>query len=323
MSNINFWLNGELRDVHPTRVDAVPVAECNLRCEHCLWEHDIKSPKDGNTWDCHADQIAKWRVPVVYAGRTLTKRGELFIEKCLSKDISIGIVDNGYTIMRREDLLPKYTHINISLDGDSEAHDRQRRKIGSFDTAWNTILRLKTLGYDPVVSTAFSPWSFDGWNEFEARLRDFDVPVSVALVLAYPETAKRGSVIFTDEKLVRKGFDTLLSGIPKLINLYDLEFVRILRDSLKEFSWTPSDAGDSLIAETSNGSSIVYYPDSVTTTSNVVLHWDAQFYLPWGKKYLKYGEFSHEHGEKVNALNKQELELWNPLLAHADPSLTA
>ncbi len=315
MTHMDLWLQGQLYDVQPARVDAVPVAECNLRCEHCFWPHGIKSPKDNINWGIHADQIAKWDVPVVYAGRILTKRGERFIEKCLARDIPIGIVDNGYTIMRREDLLPRYAHINISLDGAPEAHDRQRRKVGSFDHAWNTILRLKALGYDPIVSTAFSPWSFDDWSEFEARLRDFDVPVSVALVLAYPETVKRGSVIFTDRKSVRKGFETLLSGIPKLINLYNLEFVRILRDSLREFSWAPSDAGDSLYAETPNGSRIIYYPDSVTTTSSVMLYWDAQFYLPWGKQFLKYDEFSPEHGEKVNALNRQELELWYPVLA--------
>lgn len=315
MTHMDLWLRGELRDVQPTRVDAVPVAECNLKCEHCFWPHGIKSPKDGIVWGPHADQIAKWNVPVVYAGRTLTKRGESFIDECLARDIPIGIVDNGYTIMRREDLLPRYAHINISLDGAPEAHDRQRRKVGSFDDAWNTILRLRALGYDPIVSTAFSPWSYDGWSEFEARLRDFDVPMSVTLVLAYPETAKRGSVIFTDKKSVRKGFETLLSGIPKLINLYDLEFVRILGDSLREFSWAPSDDGDSLCADTPNGSRIIYYPDSVITTSTVVLYWDAQFYLPWRKQFLKYGEFSPEHGEQVNALNRQELELWTPVLA--------
>jgi len=260
------------------------------------------------------DHIAKLDVPVNYAGRTLAKRGERFIEECFARDIPLGIIDNGHTILRREDFLPKYTHINISLDGSPEAHDRQRRKVGSFDTAWKTILRLKALGYDPIVSTAFSPFSFDGWSEFEARLRDHDVPMSAVLVLAYPETAKRGSVIFTDDKSVRKGFDTLLDGIPKLINLYDLEFVRILRDTLKEFSWAPSDAGDSLTAETPNGSRIIYYPDSVIATSNVVLHWDGEFYSAWGKKFLKVKEFSPLHKEQVNALNRQELELWTPVL---------
>ncbi len=323
MTQIKQWLKGELCAVQPTRVDAVPVAECNLKCEHCFWPHGMKSPKDGDVWDRHTDQIAKWDVPTVYAGRTLTKRGERFIEECLVRDIPVGIVDNGYTIWRREDLLPRYAHINISLDGAPEAHDRQRRKAGSFDTAWKTILRLKALGYDPVVSTAFSPWSFDGWNELEARLKDYDVPMSVSLVLAYPETAKRGTVVFTDKKLVRKGFETLLSGTAKLINLYDREYITILRDILKGFPWMLSDTGDSLVADTPNGSRLVYYPDSVSTLSNVILLWDGDFHLPWGKRFLRLKDFSPTHREQVNALNRQELELWAPVLAHADPSLTA
>ncbi len=323
MTLIEQWLKGELRSLQPTRVDAVPVAECNLKCEHCFWPHGIKSPKDGNVWGSHANQIAKWSVPVVYAGRTLTKRGERFIEECLTRDISVGIVDNGYTIWRREDLLPRYAHINISLDGAPEVHDRQRQKVGSFDTAWNTILRLKAQGYDPIVSAAFSPWSFDGWSELEARLREHDVPMSVSLVLAFPETAKRGTVTFTDRKLVRKGFETLLSGTPKLVNLYDRGHITILRDFLKELSWELSDTGDSLVAETENGSRLVYYPDSVSTLGSVILFWDGEYYLPWGMNRLRLSEYSPWHGEQVNALNRQELELWAPVLAHADPSLTA
>ncbi|MBP7811449.1 MAG: hypothetical protein KA054_01240 [Candidatus Moranbacteria bacterium] len=314
MTHIEQWLQGQLRIVQPTRVDAVPVAECNLTCEHCFWPHGIRSPKDGNVWDRHADQIAKWGVPVVYAGRTLTKRGERFIEACLSRDIPIGIVDNGYTLLRREDLLPRYTHINISLDGAPEAHDRQRQKAGSFDTAWNTILALKAEGYDPIVSSAFSPWSFEGWDELEMRLRDHDVPMSVTLVLAFPETAKRGTVTFVDKKSVRKGFETLLSGIPKLIHLYGREFVIILKDLLKELAWKPSGTGDSLVADTPNGSKMVYYPDSVITLANVILLWDGEFYLAWGKERLRLTDYSLEHGEQVNALNKQELELWGSIL---------
>lgn len=314
MNPIKKWLRGELRSLEPTRVDAVPVAECNLECEHCFWPHGITSPRDGNSWGAHADRIAEWGVPVTFAGRILSKRGERFIEECFSRNIPLGIVDNGYTILRREDFLSRYTHINISLDGAPEAHDRQRGKTGAFDHAWATIQRLKTLGYDPIVSTAFSPFSFDGWSEFETRLADYDVPMSVALVLAYPETVKRGLVNFTDDDSVKRGFEKLLGGIPKLINLYDLEFVRILRDSLREFSWAPSDAGDSLTTVTPNGSRIVYYPDSATTVANTVLYWDGEFYLTWGKDFLKREEFSPTHGEQVNALNKRELELWNPVL---------
>lgn len=313
MTLIEAWLRGEIRDVSPVRVDAVPVAECNLRCEHCLWPHGVRSPK-GYSWNNHVDQIGYWGTPVVYAGRTLTKRGESFIEECLKRDIPIGIVDNGHTIMRRTDFLPRYSHINISIDGDREAHDRQRRSVGSFDTAWDTILRLKALGYDPIVSTAFSPWSFHGWSNLEDRLRDHDVPMSVALVVAFPETAKRGTVVFTDRKTVERGFEQLVSGTPKLINLYGSEFVSQLRDILPEFSWAPSDTGDSLTAVTPNGSSIYYYPDSIATTGNVVLQWDGEFYVPWGKEYLRLSEFSSEHREKVNALNKRELELWAPML---------
>lgn len=313
MTAIERWLDGELCSLEPTRVDVIPVAECNLKCLHCLWPHGVCSPKGENSWEGQIAQIASWGAPVNYAGRTLAKRGERLIQDCFERNIPVGIIDNGYTILRREDFLPAYTHINISLDGGPEAHDRQRGKVGAFDAAWSTILRLKSLGYDPVVSTAFSPFSFDGWSELETLLRDNDVPMSVALVLAFPETARRGLATFASDKLVKKGFETLLEGIPKLISLYDLEFVWTLRDSLKEFSWSPSDAGDSLTTVTPNGSVIHYYPDSIVAASHAVLYWDGEFYLSWGKNLLKMSEFSLAHKEQVNALNRQELELWNSM----------
>jgi MoaA/NifB/PqqE/SkfB family radical SAM enzyme len=242
----------------------------------------------------------------------LAPRGERLIEECLTKGIPVGIIDNGYTLWRREDLLPRYTHINVSIDGAREAHDRQRGKEGAFRVAWDTIVRLKKLGYDPVVSTAFSPFSFAGWGEFEALLEDNDVPMSVALVLSFPETARRGLANFTSNELVKKGFDLLLGGIPKLINLYGPEYVGVLRNTLNEFAWSPSEDGDSLTAVTPNGSVIHYYPDSLVAASHAVLRWDGEIYFTWGKELLPMKEISPQLESEVRALNRQELALWNP-----------
>ncbi|HEX8994068.1 MAG TPA: hypothetical protein VF803_02340 [Candidatus Paceibacterota bacterium] len=313
MNQIELWLQGSVQEPSIMRVDAVPVAECNLKCEHCFWPHGVRSPKE-ETFTYAGEQIARWQAPVVYAGRTLTKRGERFIEACFNRDVPLGIVDNGYTIWRREDFLTHYSHINISLDGSPEAHDRQRRKKGAFDEAWGTILRLKQRGYDPIVSSAFSPYSFDGWGELEARLREHDIPMSVSLVLSYPETVKRGTVVLRSDQQVRKGFEVLLSGMPKLINLYDLAFVRALGNMLEEFTWVPSETGDSLMAKTHNGGQIVYRPDSVIATTETVFFWDGGFYLPWGKEYVKLDDFSPTHKEQLRALNARERAVWESIL---------
>lgn len=314
MNQIELWLQGSVQELNITRVDAIPVAECNLKCEHCFWPHGVRSPKDKNSFTNEAARIALWQAPVVYAGRTLTKRGERFIEACFDRDIPLGIVDNGYTIWRREDFLTRYSQINISLDGGPEAHDRQRAKTGAFAVAWETILRLKKLGYDPIVSSAFSPYSFDGWTELEARLREHDIPMSVSLVLSYPETVKRGTVILTSDRQIRRGFEVLLSGMPKLINLYDLSFVQALQDRLSDFVWVSSESGDSLVTQTRNGSQIVYRPDSVAATTEAVFYWDEEFYLPWGKEFIKLEEFSPMHKEQVRALNARELAIWTSIL---------
>lgn len=309
---IQKWLTGELCSLETMLVDAVPVAECNLECAHCFWPHQLRSPEDGETWEAQAEEIAGMNVPVVYAGRILNQRGERFIEECFRLGVPVGIVDNGYTIFRRPEFLPRYTHINISLDGAPAAHDRQRGKKGSFMVAWSAIMKLKSMGYDPIVSAAFSPISAPTWGELEAMLIEHDIPMSCSLVLPYPENQKveRGVITFAEGIEVERAFACLIEGMPKLVNLYDLRYVEMLKGILGKLRWEVAEAGDSLVAE-ANGSYVHYYPDSVVAAKDKVLRWDGKFYIPWGKGFIKEEELSPE---RLNELNKQELTVWNGLL---------
>jgi hypothetical protein len=268
----------------------------------------FKSIEDWSEAVVRIKQIGK---PLLYAGRLLTKAGTAFLRECVAQKVEFSIIDNGYTILNVPNFLSLYTDINISVDGWRDAHDMQRGKIGSFDKAWETILELKRQGFDPTVASAFSPLSFEGWEKFEDLLAMHDVPLSSTLVWSLPETAKRTANL-KDDRMVLKAFEKLMGGIPKLINLYAPEHVKVLSPILKELRWQVDQTdGDCLVANLENGTSILYRPPSVVAVGEIVLHWDGRFYTPptYGAKVPLDG-VNPSYFERIQSLNQEELVLW-------------
>lgn len=307
---IRNWLNANLNEMEPVRIVATIEAQCNLKCLHCYWSHDMGF-KSRSNWDEQIQKIKQMGLPLLYAGRMLTKAGPNFLRECVSQGVGFSIIDNGYTILNEPSFLPLYTGINISIDGWRDAHDKQRAKTGAFDRAWATILELKRQGFDPTVAAAYSPLSFEGWEKFEDLLATHDVPISSTLVWSLPETAKR-SAGFMSDLLVVKAFEKLMGGIPKLINLYAPEHIKLLWPILKEFSWKEDHVdGDCLVTTLDNGTTILYRPPSVVSVGEVVLHWDGEFYTPptYGEK-VPLKDVGPQYFHRIHKLNQEELLLW-------------
>lgn len=308
---INKWLQKALNAIDPIRIVATIEAQCNLKCLHCHWSHDMNH-KSVDDWSSAVNTIKQFDVPLLYAGRILTKAGTAFLSECLNQNLTFSIIDNGYTILTRPQFLHVYGNIDISIDGWRDAHDTQRGKNGSFDRAWNTILELKNQGFDPTVASAFSPISFRDWDRFEDMLSEHDVPLSSTLVWALPETAKRGTAIFKNDSDVIKAFERLMGGIPKLISLYATEHLEILRPVLTGLRWRKDAVnGDCLVTTLGNGTSIIYRPPSVVAVGEVVLHWDGEFYTSptYGNKH-HLARVDRKFFEEVRRLNEVELKTW-------------
>lgn len=323
MTLIESWLCGslgQLRRLFPVRVIAIAEASCNLSCHHCYWAHDIHEPHVSD-WDTQARQVATLGVPVFFAGRILTPRGMKLLNSCYGYGSKhFGIVDNGYTIFTAgEDWLRRFDDINISIDGAREAHEKQRAKVGSYDVAWNAVMRLKGMGLDPIVASAFSHMTFDGWDVFEALLADNDIRLSSTLIHVSSPVRVRGTALYKDAEMLRKAFATLAKGIPKIINIYSLENVRALIPIFKEMRWQPDTIdGDCFVSELENGVQVIYRPDSVKMLGEVSLRWDGKFYSPTTvsgeSPSLDIDSLPDSYFEQAATLNKRELEVWSQII---------
>jgi hypothetical protein len=315
MKPIQKWLKNELRSLEPIRVIATTEARCNLACEHCYWAHDLHEPSVED-WLPAARHIAMLGTPVFFAGRILTPNGASFLRNLLENGVKeIGIVDNGYTILNYPEFLPHYTSVNISIDGWCEDHDRQRGKVGAFDTAWQTVLNLKSRGLDPVISSALSPITLPNWEKFEDLLAEMDVPMSSTLVWNLPETAKRGKTTIVESEMC-KSFEKLISGIPKLINIYAPQHVRTLWPILSSFTWELDvDEGDCLTTTLPSGTVLVYRPPSLVSVCEQSLQWDGIFYTPFMFGLCRpVQQVDQTYLDWVRRNNATEVEMWKPLL---------
>jgi hypothetical protein len=274
----------------PKLVIAVLEPRCNLKCEHCYWNHDgIDYGKRTHDWNRQIEKIVSWNADVAYAGRILTPRAAEFIRAyCERSGKKVGIVDNGYTILSQPELFKYYEYVNISLDGIPDDHDRQRNKKGSFGVALTAIRKMNRIAEEqpdkaaqeslrPIVSATFSPLNIDRWEQFEEMLISENIAMSCNPVLGVQENFTRHMPLF-DQKGIREAFTKVVGGMPKLINLYDPKHVEPLLPLLKKYIWTIRPEGDALRAEVGNGTIIVYKPLSIQTFGERTLLWTGNFH---------------------------------------------
>ena len=334
--HLQLWLDGRLEQAHafePVRVVVTADATCNLACEHCYWPHNLS--QDGEVdWGPAIDRLNQFlsianggdaSLLVLYAGRILSKRGVRFLETLRqgidinvpgaegqgsTQGVNLSIIDNGYTVFAAMDFLYLYQDVNISIDGWREQHVRQRNKSGSFDVAWEAILKLKAMGYDPIVASALSPLNESEWYKFEELLSGNDVRVSTTFVWDLPATATRGTATIGTAQALEKIYKTLVDGVPKLINLYSLEHVKVLMPILKELEWTADlDSGDGLVADC-NGSTILYRPTAPAFFREIELLWDGSLMTlePCGRDPID--SVPDRRFKEMFSLAQKEREAW-------------
>ena len=333
--HLNLWLEGRMPNstaISPIRVVATPDASCNLACEHCYWKHDIPNGPADIDWSPAVKRIHQFNesalqngssLQVVYAGRVLSKRGARFLDALAQSpiDFTLGIIDNGYTVFNRLDFLPKYQYINISVDGWRTGHDRQRKKEGSFDVAWGAILKLKSMGYDPISASALGPLTWPGWEKFESMLAEHDVRSSTTFVWDMEATAARKVASITSDTELIRIFETLVNGVPKLINLYDLNHVKTLMPFLRQLSWSADQySGDGIVAEC-NGSKILYRPSAPAFFREIEVLWDGSFQTVESCGRASIDSITESHLQHIFSLALREREAWKDVSITTQPAL--
>lgn len=259
---------------NPKYVAVTFEGNCNLRCKHCYWSHEQVQVPKVDDWSQQIQQLVAWGSDVAYAGRVLSDKGAEFIQTyCRESGKKVGIVDNGYTILKYPAIMHLYEYVNISIDGVTCDHDAQRGKEGSCEVAWKAVHGLKKLGHDPIISSCVTPINIGHWEEFEKQICDSDTRLSCTPVLG-TEGNKGRIVPFTDRELL-KIFETLLSGCSKLIKLYLPRDVLALMPILRECAWEMKGYG---LESEVNGVLIFYQPLSIDTLITRNLSWNGEFY---------------------------------------------
>lgn len=145
-----------------------PTMACNLRCTYCFESEEIKSTRNVMTKEQvqnifkHIDTIietdkSKKTMVQLFGGEPLLKstlqvNSEIF--RCAKeKGMLISIISNGTEIGYYKDLLREYKdsieHIQITMDGIKEIHDKRRVRVdksGSFDDICNGVDLLLDIG---------------------------------------------------------------------------------------------------------------------------------------------------------------------------------
>ena len=282
MNTIQQWKNGSLKDIpHFRRLVITPEPNCNLACDHCYFAHNkVNAGPDITDWSECVNKALELDILIFCAGRIITPRVVRFCEEYLqiadaqAKPSRLSLVDNGYTVFNVQHLFGRIESFNISIDGADAQHDIQRRKEGSSRVAWNSIYRLKELGYDPLLSSCISPITMVDWSEFEKEVVDADVRLSVSMTLQIENT--RANTLYQNHDARKKAIDILVNGVPKSIQIYDPRDVRALLEIIGSVEWSEDNDVPGLITELNNGVQIVYRPMSILWNAEFVVHHDGK-----------------------------------------------
>lgn len=146
---------------------------CNLACPHCLTSSGRKHSKELDT------QAAFRLIDTLAAAKTLylsLTGGEPFLRKDILELLAhiadtgmrVDIASNGFhvspKIIKGLHDLPVF-HIQVSIDGIGNAHDRFRGKPHAFAKACETLRRLKEEGLSTSISTTATAQNIDQLEE--------------------------------------------------------------------------------------------------------------------------------------------------------------
>lgn len=160
--------------------------QCNARCRHCLFSESIGSGRslDFETVTSVIDQAYALgaRVMCFTGGEPFVHPGFLDILRYIQKfdDLSAAILSNGIAVPalmnRLTDLDRERLHIQVSLDGPQDMHDRIRGDRG-FARASRALDLMAEHGIPCSASMAVNPENLDGMAETVRIAHGLGVPI--------------------------------------------------------------------------------------------------------------------------------------------------
>lgn len=138
----------------PLYVQMSITTKCNLACSYCYAVYPERPIPDVSTedWCTLIDELAEMgcmRIALL-GGEPLIRRDiDEIITHIKSRGITCAMTSNGYMVPSKIDAVKKLDCLAISLDGNKEAHDKQRgngsweKAMRALDTAYNAGVKVQ------------------------------------------------------------------------------------------------------------------------------------------------------------------------------------
>lgn len=194
------------------------IRRCNLTCKHCYTTSaDIDFPGELATPEIYAvmDDLKAFKVPVlILSGGEPLLHPDIFAISRRARDMGfyVALSSNGTLIDQSNIALIAaidYQYIGVSLDGMREAHDKFRRKQGSFDASLAGIRLCREHGIKAGIRFTLTQ---DNAHDFEALLQLMDDEDIDKFYLSHLNYGGRGNKNRKDDaefQLTRRIMDAL------------------------------------------------------------------------------------------------------------------
>ncbi|OHX37448.1 heme d1 biosynthesis radical SAM protein NirJ [Methylomonas sp. LWB] len=194
------------------------IRRCNLTCKHCYTTSaDIDFPGELATPEIYAvmDDLKAFKVPVlILSGGEPLLHPDIFAISRRARDMGfyVALSSNG-TLIDQSNIAQiaaiDYQYIGVSLDGMREAHDKFRRKQGSFDASLAGIRLCREHGIKAGIRFTLTQ---DNAHDFEALLQLMDDEDIDKFYLSHLNYGGRGNKNRKDDaefQLTRRIMDAL------------------------------------------------------------------------------------------------------------------
>ncbi|MDT4332433.1 heme d1 biosynthesis radical SAM protein NirJ [Methylomonas sp. MED-D] len=194
------------------------IRRCNLTCKHCYTTSaDIDFPGELSTPEIYTvmDDLKAFKVPVlILSGGEPLLHPDIFAISRRARDMGfyVALSSNGTLIDQSNIALIAaidYQYIGVSLDGMREAHDKFRRKQGSFDASLAGIRLCREHGIKAGIRFTLTQ---DNAHDFEALLQLMDDEDIDKFYLSHLNYGGRGNKNRKDDaefQLTRRVMDAL------------------------------------------------------------------------------------------------------------------
>jgi MoaA/NifB/PqqE/SkfB family radical SAM enzyme len=186
---------------------------CNLRCMYCAACDAPHNELDTKEVLSYLDSL--WRLGTRWitfgGGEPLVRRDiDEILQGSRRRGFQTYLSTNGWLLGEHTDVVRDcVNHVNLSLDGAREVHDRVRGE-GSYDKVIEAIGICKSLGIPLSLQCVLNRYNLDSVDEAVSAARRYDVPIMFQPATKWLSTSVKENPIAPETGEYRKAIDHIV-----------------------------------------------------------------------------------------------------------------